>query len=232
MTENKGEQMEITGNIKELLDGEIRERIDFNLINCIKPLRATISLDPVDPKLIKSGDKVLVLKTVPSPSSYEPESFLKNNKIYTHFPTPEPPQERTSMHPLTELLKTILLDHSDRIWDDTNTLIRQYLQERANVLKYMFVENRIDSNIDQAFELSPSEPKCKTCGQEWTNHEPSACLGENPSQPKSELINKFTEKEIRILFSSPLAKAFEKINQLISCVSHLEKEVEGLREDK
>jgi hypothetical protein len=35
-----------------------------------------------------------------------------------------------------------------------------------------------DFNGNISFQLQP-EPKCKTCGQEWTNHEPSALAWKN-----------------------------------------------------
>jgi hypothetical protein len=155
MTENKGEQMEITGKL-----------ISTKPTGTCYP-RATISLDPVDPKLVKSGDKVLVLKTVPSPSSYEPESFLKNNKIYVHFPsTPEPPQERTSMHPLvnsldlrpwqTEALERYLRERAE--W-----FLKQYLKVRRDKLGNITIfVGELSKDILMAFEL-PSEPKENRC---------------------------------------------------------------------
>ena len=97
------------------------------------------------------------------------------------------------LHPLTSLLTQAYCtkENENKIVDTTlliamDKIIRQFLTERSEWLKG-FLASYSNDYVDQAFCLSPSskeEKKCRTCGQEWSNHEPDACLGEAKEEKK------------------------------------------------
>ena len=131
------------------------------------------------------------------------------------------------MHPLIKILNDNKLPttHDGSLNLSQESAIADYLKERAEWLKKQSwsIQEGEEGNtvvdtfeIDQAFQLEETEEaKCECCGQEWTNHEPDACLGPKPTPQLPKDLDTVWETGNMLKVSMFLSEVANKVNLIL-----------------